>query len=257
MRKQIQKRPSPKTRVLDKIQKILANEGVASRREIERWIEKGRIMVNKQLAQLGQRIDPKKDKVAIDGKPVRFTKNNITKTRVIIYHKPEGEICTRNDPEGRKTIYDQLPKIHHGRWISIGRLDINSSGLLLLTNDGELANQLMHPSNQIEREYAVRVIGEVDNAIISRLKQGVKLDDGFAKFNRIKFSGGSGLNQWYHVVITEGRNREVRRLWASQNITVSRLIRIRFGNVFLPRNLRRGAFEELSADVVKQLRKKD
>lgn len=172
------------------------------------------------------------------------------RTRILIYSKPDGEICTRNDPEGRATVFSHLPTLRTGRWIAIGRLDINSAGLLLFTNNGELANKLMHPRYQIEREYAVRVLGKVDNDMLKTLREGVKLEDGFASFKQIADAGGTGANHWYRVVICEGRQREVRRLWESQGVKVSRLIRIRYGNVCLPPRLKQGRWQELSGTEV-------
>jgi 23S rRNA pseudouridine2605 synthase len=171
-----------------------------------------------------------------------------------MYHKPEGQICTRHDPENRETVFQHLPKLRKGRWIMIGRLDINTSGLLLFTTDGELANRLMHPSSEIERQYAVRVLGKVDEEILARLKKGVKLEDGMAKFDIIMDAGGEGANHWYQVVIKEGRNREVRRLWESQGLTVSRLIRVRYGAIHLPKSLRLGMIQDLNVDEINLLR---
>jgi 23S rRNA pseudouridine2605 synthase len=224
-----------------RLQKILANSGLGSRRQIEKWIIAGRLKINNQPAKLGDTATIK-DKIYLDNKPVKLNVVMQAQTKIIIYNKPEGQICTRNDPEGRDSVFDHLPKLKNGRWIMIGRLDINTSGLLLFTNDGQLAHKLMHPSNEVEREYAVRVLGEVDNKILRNLQKGVRLEDGMAKFNHIHFAGGKGANQWYHVVLKEGRNREVRRLWESQNITVSRLKRIRFGGATLPRNLKEGSW---------------
>jgi len=229
----------------EKIQKVVARTGFASRREVERWISAGRITVDGKPAQAGDRISPE-NKVSLDGKPI-FLLWEQQQFRVLAYHKPEGEICSRNDPEHSKTIYDRLPRLTYGRWMSAGRLDINTTGLILLSNDGELINRLMHPSHQIEREYAVRVLGEVTEEMLARLSQGVLLEDGVAKFNHIQFAGGEGANRWYHVVLTEGRNREVRRLWESQGVKVSRLSRIRFGNIKLKREQRQGRYEELSS----------
>jgi len=228
----------------EKLQKVLAREGLASRREIERWIGEGRISVNGKKATLGDRVEVT-DKIRVDGRSVAVKAPEKQTTRVILYHKPEGEVCTRSDPEGRPTVFERLPKMKSGRWINVGRLDFNTSGLLLFTNDGELANRLMHPSSELEREYAVRVFGEVKPEVIKRLTQGVKLEDGIGRFNSVQKRGGAGLNQWYHVIIKEGRNREVRRLWESQGVTVSRLIRIRFGDVSLPKYLARGRWKEI------------
>lgn len=171
-----------------------------------------------------------------------------------MYYKPEGEVCTRHDPQGRATVFDRLPKLTGSRWIAVGRLDINTSGLLLFTTDGKLANRLMHPSMEVEREYSVRVFGQVDDAMLNRLKKGVQLEDGLANFKTIKAVGGMGINQWFDVVLTEGRNREVRRLWESQGIQVSRLIRIRYGNIRLMKSLPRGGWEEMNLENVNYLR---
>lgn len=239
----------------EKIQKVLANAGLGSRREIERWISEGRIIVNGQTAKLGDRITTE-DKVKVDGRDVNFVRSVTKKTRVILYYKPEGEICSRSDPEGRPTIFENLPQLRNSRWISVGRLDFNTSGVLLLTNDGELANKLMHPSTEIEREYAVRIQGAVIPSMLKALKKGVKLEDGVAHFEEIHDAGGEGTNHWYHVMVKEGRNRLVRRLWESQGVNVSRLIRVRFGAIALPRHMRRGKWEELTKDQIDSLTKK-
>jgi len=236
----------------EKIQKVLANAGVGSRRQVEAWIQEGRITVNGRLATIGDRMTYH-DKVCVDGREIKLIKSKNQKSRVLLYHKPEGEMCTRQDPEGRPTIFERLPIIRNSRWICVGRLDFNTSGLLLITNDGELANNLMHPSSEIEREYAVRIRGEVTPEIVAKLEKGVQLEDGLARFNQIVDAGGSGSNHWYHVVVKEGRNRLVRRLWESLGFTVSRLIRIRFGNVYLPAGLRRGQYAELIDDEVAEL----
>lgn len=235
----------------EKLHKVLANAGFGSRREIEGWIERGRITVNGETAKLGLRVS-ETDNIIVDGKPFRFPSQS-RKTRVIAYHKPVGEVCTRDDPEGRTTIFEQLPEIKGGRWISVGRLDISTSGLLLLTTDGELANRLMHPSSEIEREYAVRVLGNVERETLQELKTGVMLDDGKASFDGIIDSGGEGANHWYHVILREGRNREVRRLWEAVGCTVSRLSRIRFGPVQLARGLKPGKWQELQPRQIEQL----
>lgn len=236
----------------EKIQKVLANLGIGSRREIERWIREGRIRINHQPVKLGDRIDLTA-KILIDGKPVPLFPATDFQRRVLIYHKPEGEICARSDPEGRPTVFEHLPRLRGQRWIMIGRLDINTLGLLVFTNDGELAHRLSHPSYEIEREYAVRVLGKVDEKVLEHLKKGVKLEDGMAAFTRIEERGGSGANHWYHVVLKEGRNREVRRLWESQGVNVSRLLRVRFGNVTLPEDLSRGQYRELKAEEMQKL----
>lgn len=236
----------------EKIQKILANSGLGSRRQIETWIEQGRITVNGRLATIGDRMTYH-DKVCVDGREIKLIKSRNLKTRVLLYHKPEGELCTRNDPEGRPTIFETLPIIRNSRWICVGRLDFNTSGLLLITNDGELAHRLMHPSTQIEREYAVRIRGPVPPEIIAKLQKGLQLEDGLAQFDQIVDAGGSGTNHWYHVIVKEGRNRLVRRLWESLGYTVSRLIRIRFGPILLPAGLRRARYVELTEDEVSEL----
>lgn len=236
----------------EKIQKVLANAGMGSRREIEGWIQEGRITINGRTATIGDRMTYH-DSVAVDGREIKLLKSKSQKTRVLLYHKPEGEICTRNDPENRPTIFESLPIIRNSRWICVGRLDFNTSGLLLITNNGELANELMHPSTEIEREYAVRIRGDVDATHLTKLQQGVKLEDGMAKFNHIVDAGGSGANHWYHVVVKEGRNRLVRRLWEALGFSVSRLIRVRFGPVYLPSNLKRGRHEELTEAEVLSL----
>ena len=234
----------------EKLQKVLARAGLGSRRELEEWIKSGRVKVNGELATLGDRVSAK-DRIHVDGRLFRTDK---PRTRVIAYHKPIGEICTRSDPEGRPTIFDKLPKLRSARWVAIGRLDINTCGLILLTTDGELANHLMHPSSKIEREYAARVMGQVSEDMITLLKKGVLLEDGEARFDNVRYSGGEGVNQWYHVTLKEGRYREVRRLWEAIGVTVSRLMRIRFGSYELGRRLRPGNWAELSDEDIQQLR---
>jgi 23S rRNA pseudouridine2605 synthase len=227
----------------EKLQKILAQAGIGSRREMERWIEQGRVKLNGETAKLGERATSH-DEILVDGKKIEH--GGRAARRVLVYNKPEGEVCTRNDPEGRPTVFDNLPKLKGERWIAVGRLDINTSGLLLFTTDGELANKLMHPStNTVDREYAVRVAGEVTDEMIATLKKGVVLEDGMAKFTDIQFFDGDGFNSWYHVCIMEGRNREVRRLWESQEMKVSRLKRVRYGCIFLPKKVSAGKWVEL------------
>ncbi|MEW5756702.1 MAG: 23S rRNA pseudouridine(2605) synthase RluB [Pseudomonadota bacterium] len=237
----------------EKLQKVLARAGFASRRALEEWITAGRITVNGKIATLGDRVGLR-DKIAVDGKPVSLDKLQTPPCRVLLYHKPAGEVCTRSDPEGRPTIFANLPRLKSGQWISVGRLDINTSGLLLLTTDGELANRLMHPSSQIEREYAVRVFGRVDEEMFKRMQEGVLLEDGLASFDEILDAGGDGSNHWYHVILREGRKREVRRLWESQGVSVSRLIRVRFGAFTLERSLRPGKCVDLPPQQVSALR---
>lgn len=233
----------------EKLQKVLARVGLGSRRYMEEVIAAGRVSINGRVAQVGERIEPS-DELRIDGRKVQFQIEDEIRRRVLIYYKPEGEICSRNDPEQRPTVFEQLPAIANDRWVMVGRLDINSTGLLLFTNDGELANRLMHPSNEIEREYAVRVMGEVTPQIKNNMLQGVVLDDGPAKFESFSEIGGDGINRWYQVVVKEGRNREVRRIFESQGLKVSRLLRTRYGTVILPRELRTGRWMELDkADI--------
>lgn len=241
-----------KTASTDRIHKVLANVGVGSRREIETWIRQGRIQVNGRVAAIGDRITLK-DRIRIDGKPVRLKTIVPTQMRILAYYKPAGELCTRKDPEGRKTVFSSLPKLDRGRWVTIGRLDMNTTGLLLLTNDGDLANRFMHPSSAIEREYAVRVLGKAGKRQLENLQRGVMLEDGPGAFTRINDAGGEGANHWYHVVILEGRNREVRRLWESQGMQVSRLIRIRYASYSLPRKKRPGQYWELAEEEVRIL----
>lgn len=239
----------------EKLQKVLANLGHGSRRGIEELIKAKKISVNGVIATLGDRVDVgTQPKIRINGHVISLRQKEAEVCRVIAYYKPEGEICSVNDPEGRATVFSRLPKLKNARWINIGRLDINTSGLLLFTTDGELANRLMHPKYEVEREYAVRVFGEVTPAQLNQLKRGVQLEDGPANFKSIKAQGGEGLNQWYHVSLTEGRNREVRRMWEAIEVKVSRLIRIRYGNVLLPKGLERGENVELNLKAVNYLR---
>ena len=229
----------------EKLQKILARAGYGSRRELERWIAAGRVRVNGECATVGIHcaLLSCRRRIQRRGQPVR----------VLRYHKVEGELCSRRRDSDRPTVFDNLPALKSGRWISVGRLDVNSGGLMLFTNDGALANRLMHPSGGLVREYAVRVRGEVSAESIRRLRRGVRLEDGPAKFETIVERGGRGVNRWYHVTLREGRKREVRRLWASQGAQVSRLTRVRFGPVKLPRNLSRGRWDELSKRQVNEL----
>ncbi|WP_166263678.1 23S rRNA pseudouridine(2605) synthase RluB [Marinobacter caseinilyticus] len=238
----------------ERLQKILARAGVGSRREVDGWIEASRISVNGQLAEPGQKVTID-DRIELDGRKLDIHAAAETVRRVLVYNKPEGEVTTRRDPEGRPTVFDSLPRLKEQRWIAIGRLDINTTGLMLFTTDGELANRLMHPSHEIDREYAVRVFGEVDEAMMKRLIDGVLLDDGIARFSDVSSAGGKGINQWYHVTLFEGRNREVRRLWESQGVQVSRLKRVRYGPVFLPSRLSVGRWEEMEQKGVDDLSK--
>lgn len=239
----------------EKLQKVLANQGLGSRREMEKWIEQGRVSVDGSVAKLGDCVEAHAQ-IRVDG---HLLSRQIEKPvcRVLMYNKPEGELCSRHDPEGRATVFERLPAIRQGRWIAVGRLDINTSGLLLFTNDGELANRLMHPKCEVEREYAVRVFGEVNQQTLNVLQKGVKLDDGLAKFTTIKArpNDEESMNHWYNVTLSEGRNREVRRLWESQEVQVSRLIRVRYGPVELQKRLPQGAWVELELSDVNALRK--
>ena len=239
----------------EKLQKVLARAGVGSRREVETIIAAGRVSVNGKIASLGDRVEVKNDtKIRVDGELVSLIAARKDICRVLMYYKPEGELCTRHDPEGRATVFERLPKISNARWVSVGRLDINTSGLLLFTTDGELANRLMHPSKEVEREYSVRVFGHVTEQMLAKLRKGVQLEDGPASFKKISAQGGQGMNQWFSVTLTEGRNREVRRLWESQGIQVSRLIRTRYGNIDLMKGLPRGGWIELPLEKVNYLR---
>jgi 23S rRNA pseudouridine2605 synthase len=238
----------------EKLQKVLARAGVGSRREMEKYIESNRVSVNGKVARLGDRVE-ENAVIRVDGHVVKIEQQEERVCRVLMYHKPEGELCTRKDPEGRRTVFDRLPRLDGDRWIAIGRLDINTSGLLLFTNDGELANRLMHPKYEVEREYSARVFGEVTNQTLRTLTKGVELEDGPAKFLKIKPMGGEGINKWFNVTLTEGRNREVRRLWQSQEVEVSRLIRIRYGKLELNKRLPQGGWEELKLEDVNYLRK--
>lgn len=238
----------------EKLQKVLARAGVGSRREMETVISEGRVSVNGKVATLGDRVEAR-DAIRVDGHQITVPSVTDVICRVLAYHKPEGEVCTRHDPEGRPTVFDRLPRIKDSRWVAVGRLDVNTSGLLLFTTDGELANRLMHPSHEVEREYAVRVFGEVTEGMLQKLRHGVQLEDGPAKFDKITAGGGEGLNQWYNVTLCEGRNREVRRLWESLEVQVSRLMRIRYGDIKLDKTLPRGGWAELQLPQVNYLRK--
>lgn len=236
----------------ERIQKLLAQLGYGSRREIEEWIRNGRIVLNGKVAQLGDRYKPG-DRLILNGQTLNLEGRMEIPTRVLVYHKPTGEIVSRRDPEGRPVVFTQLPRLNRGRWIAIGRLDINTQGLLLVTSNGELANRMMHPSREMEREYAVRILGNVSDEVLERLQQGIMLEDGMAHFESIRDAGGEGANHWFHVTLKEGRNRIVRRLWESQGILVSRLIRVRFGDVTLPPRLRARTFMELPPEEVNHL----
>jgi 23S rRNA pseudouridine2605 synthase len=236
----------------EKLQKVMARAGMGSRREMERVIEAGEVKVNGAVAKLGARVTTG-DKIQYAGRTVTAKVSSPEDIRVILYNKPEGQICSRSDPEGRPTVYDNLPRLKGGRWISVGRLDFNTSGLLLFTTDGELANRLMHPSSGIDREYLVRIQGEVDDEMLQRLRDGVLLEDGVARFTDVVEGTKEGSNRWFYCVVMEGRNREVRRLWESQDVRVSRLKRVRFGNIFIPSHVRAGQWIELSSQEIKEL----
>ena len=238
----------------EKLQKVLARAGRGSRREMETFISAGRVSVDGKAAFLGDRVEGT-EQIRVDGHQITMKSREDDLCRVLIYNKPEGEMCTRKDPEGRPTVFDRLPKLDGSRWVAVGRLDINTSGMLLFTTDGELASRLMHPSRKVEREYAVRVFGEVNEAMLQTLRAGVKLEDGTAKFEKITYRGGEGRNHWFHVVLSEGRNREVRRLWESQDVQVSRLIRVRYGDMEMKRQLPLGGWTELPLKDVNYYRK--
>ncbi|MEJ6592989.1 MAG: pseudouridine synthase [SAR86 cluster bacterium] len=235
----------------EKLQKVLASIGMGSRRGIEGWIAEGRVSVNGRVAKLGDRVD-EEDRIEVSGKSVV---RKPQRHRYLLYNKPANEICSRKDPEGRKSVFDQLPKLTKQRWVAVGRLDFSTSGLLLFTTDGQLANKLMHPSSKIDREYAVRVLGNVTDEVLQNMRDGVMLEDGIAKFSDIKRGREEqeGANQWYYVALMEGRNREVRRLWESQGITVSRLKRVRFGSFFIPSAITAGRHMELPLKEIKEL----
>ena len=235
-----------------RIHKILADHGIGSRRGIESLIKQRKVKVNGELATLGQLVS-EHDIFEVEGRTVRLSKKDPSKKRILMYNKKVGEISSRNDPDHKKTIFDSLPKLKSGRWVSVGRLDINTSGLILFTNDGTLANKLMHPSSNIEREYIARVHGQVTDQILNNLIKGVKLEDGFAKFTDVQGGRKGNTNQWFAMVIMEGRTREVRRLWESQGLEISRLKRVRYGSLFLPASLKQGAFKELSKSEISAL----
>ncbi len=238
----------------EKLQKVLAARGLGSRREMERWIEAGRIRVNGKVATIGDRVE-ETDRIQVDGRSITGKK---VQHRHLLYNKPEGEICSRDDPEGRNTVFDKLPKLKNQRWISVGRLDYNTTGLLLFTTDGNLANALMHPSSGIEREYAVRVLGDVTEESLNAMLEGVLLEDGIYRFSDIQRGrdeeeDNSAANQWFYVVLMEGKNREVRRLWESQGYTVSRLKRVRYGSFFIPSRVRAGQFVDVKGKDASEL----
>lgn len=237
--------------VMPKLHKVLADAGIGSRREMEELIVAGRVSVNGEPAHIGQRVAPN-DQVRVNGKPIMRT-NTKKPPRVILYHKPAGEIVSHDDPGGRASVFARLPKLRTGKWLSVGRLDLNTEGLLIFTTSGDMANRIMHPRYGTEREYAVRVLGEMDEAQRQSLVDGIQLDDGLAAFGSLDYLGGDGSNRWYRVTLQEGRNREVRRMFEAVGVTVSRLIRTRFGDIVLPRTLRRGRWDELDPSLVTAL----
>ena len=240
------------TIVGEKLQKVLARAGLGSRRQIETWIEEGRVQVDGKTARLGDRVTGR-EKIKVDRRLVKLASGSGKMTQVLIYNKPLDEVSSRNDPGGRRTVFDSLPKLKNERWVAVGRLDINTTGLLIFTTDGELANRLMHPSSGIDREYMVRVLGEITGQMLENLTAGVQLEDGLARFTDIVEGSGEGANRRYYVALTEGRNREVRRLWESQGVKVSRLKRVRYGPVFLPSKIKMGQWGYLEQKDVNVL----
>ena len=232
-----------------RIHKILADSGHGSRRGIERLIKQNKIEVNGEIATLGQLVS-EKDSFKIEGKKIVLSARGNKGTRILMYNKKVGEICTRHDTKNRPTVFENLPKLNAGRWVSVGRLDINTSGLMLFTNKGELANRLMHPSSMIEREYIARIHGLVTKKVLQKFINGVELEDGLARFTDVQEGKKGKTNQWFAMVIMEGKTREVRRLWESQNLEVSRLKRVRYGNLILPASLKQGSYKELSKSEV-------
>ena len=233
-----------------RIHKVLADHGHGSRRGIEQLIKKNKVEVNGKIAKIGQLVS-EKDSFKIEGKNIVLSRKGNKDIRILMYNKKVGEVSTRHDPENRPTVFDNLPRLNSERWVSVGRLDVNTSGLMLFTNKGELANKLMHPSSVIEREYVARIHGLVTEKILQKLINGVKLEDGLARFTDVQEGKKGKTNQWFAMVIMEGRTREVRRLWESQNLQVSRLKRVRYGDLFLPANLKQGSYKELSKSQVK------
>jgi len=234
-----------------KLQKVLAQAGLGSRRDMEQWIRDGRVTVNGTKARIGARVGAR-DVIQIDGRPVQGADSG-SPPRVLLYHKPEGEIVSREDPAGRPSVFDRLPPVRGAKWLAVGRLDYNTCGLLVLTTAGEVANRMMHPRYGLEREYAVRVRGSLTAAQLARLRSGVELEDGAARCDSVEDAGGEGTNHWYRIVIREGRNRVVRRLFEALGLTVSRLMRVRFGPIMLPPRLRRSQYVELPPREVRDL----
>ena len=234
-----------------KLHKVLAQSGLGSRRAMEDWIREGRVTVNGQVAAIGARVKPD-DLIRVGHKIVRWPLTQRL-PRVLVYHKPEGEIVSHDDPEGRESVFDNLPALRGAKWLAVGRLDFNTSGLLIFTTSGELANRMMHPRFAVEREYAVRIVGQLNSEQIARLTNGIQLSDGLASCLSVEDQGGEGTNHWYRIVLREGRNRVVRRMFEALGLTVSRLIRVRFGVVALPPRLKRGQVSALPAAEVKRL----
>ena len=234
-----------------KLQKVLADQGFGSRRQLERWIAAGRVTVNGETAHLGQRVG-EADVIALDGRKLSLPRYS-DPSRVLVLNKAAGAVCSRRDPEGRRSVFEGLPSLRRGRWIAVGRLDIQTTGLLLLTNDGALAHRMMHPSTGLDREYAVRVDGRLDDPELQALTTGLIVDGEPQRFSDVKYYDGSGRNHWYHVVLMEGRNREVRKLFEAAGVQVSRLKRVRYGPVMLPARLKRGALEEMDQPDLKDL----
>ena len=235
----------------ERLQKVMAQSGHGSRRNIEILIAQGHITINGQVAKLGDSVGPG-DKVKLDGEPIRLRFGEPL-PRVLLYHKPEGEIVTRDDPEGRATVFEKLPRVQGGRWVSVGRLDLNTGGLLIFTTSGELANRLTHPRFEVEREYAVRVMGELSEEQKAKLTTGIDIEGESCKFDSIEDRGGEGSNHWYHVVLREGKNREVRKMMEAAGLMVSRLMRVRFGTVQMPGFLKRGMMREMAEEEIQQL----
>ncbi len=249
--KRVRRRQSQVELPPEKIHKVLAQAGFGSRREMEELIRLGKVRVNGQIAQVGMRVGSG-DLIKLGGRQVTVRAAGKL-PRVIIYHKPEGEIVSRDDPQGRPSVFEKLPELRRGKWLAIGRLDYNTCGLLIFTTSGEMANRLMHPRYEVEREYAVRILGELTPQQIRLLTNGVRLEDGVAKFDSISEQGGKGANKWYRVILREGRNRMVRRMIEAIGMTVSRLMRVRFGEVVLPPRLKRGGHFELDEDQTAQM----
>ncbi|MGH8136588.1 MAG: pseudouridine synthase [Steroidobacteraceae bacterium] len=240
------------THRMTRLQKLLAAAGLGSRRSIEQWIRDGRITVGGRTAQLGDRAQPA-DEICLDGRRLDLRSAQRPARELLLYHKPVGEMTTRSDPQGRPIVFERLPQPQNGRWITVGRLDVNTSGLLLFTTDGELAHRLMHPSSEIDREYLVRVRGRPPASVVQQLLAGVALEDGSARFDRIAQDETDGTHTTFRVVLHEGRNREVRRIWNAVGFEVSRLLRVRYGPVELPRDLRPGGWRSADPDLAAQL----